>query len=350
VPAHRVAVIGDVAGHLDELRVELTRLGADPHTGRLPDDLTVVQVGDLIHRGPASDAVVALVDGYLTDQPGQWVQLVGNHEAQYLREPAFDWPDRIGRRASDTLRRWWDEGRMQVAAAVLSETEQYLITHAGVTTDFWRGMLPAPRSAVQAAALINALKGEDADAIFRAGAMLHGRRLPGGGSRERDTREKGTREKGTTEKGTRERGTRERGTRGNGPRDGATGIDAPRPVGSREPGSRAVGPVWAATACELLPGWLGTTLPFSQIHGHDSIFDWRRRRFRANPDTDVADELAHRTAVDEPAKHEITALAGGRIIGVDPGHGAQAHHPWRAWEIRTGQAQAVPGVGASGIE
>ena len=58
-PAHRVAVVGDVAGHLDELRTELRRLGADGGTGRLPDDLTIIQVGDLVHRGPASDAVVA---------------------------------------------------------------------------------------------------------------------------------------------------------------------------------------------------------------------------------------------------------------------------------------------------
>jgi hypothetical protein len=72
--------------------------------------------------------------------------------------------------------------------------------------------------------------------------------------------------------------------------------------------------------------------------------------FRANPDTDVADELAYRTTIDEEAKHEVTSLAGGRIIGVDPGHGSQAHRPWRAWEIRTTRDQAVPGVGASGIE
>jgi hypothetical protein len=84
-PAHRVAVIGDIAGHLDELRTELRRLGADGATGWLPGDLTIIQVGDLVHRGPASDAVVALVDGYLTRQPMQWVQLVGNHEAHYLR-------------------------------------------------------------------------------------------------------------------------------------------------------------------------------------------------------------------------------------------------------------------------
>jgi hypothetical protein len=66
----RVAVIGDIGGHLNELRTELVRLGAG-QDGRLPDDLIVVQVGDLIHRGPDSDGVVALVDRYLRTQPSQ---------------------------------------------------------------------------------------------------------------------------------------------------------------------------------------------------------------------------------------------------------------------------------------
>ena len=31
----------------------------------------------------------------LGEQPGHWVQLAGNHEAQYLAEPLFEWPERI---------------------------------------------------------------------------------------------------------------------------------------------------------------------------------------------------------------------------------------------------------------
>ena len=57
----RVAVIGDVGGHVEELRRELRALGAS-ETGVLPDDLVVIQVGDLVHRGPDSEAVVRLVN------------------------------------------------------------------------------------------------------------------------------------------------------------------------------------------------------------------------------------------------------------------------------------------------
>lgn len=81
-----MAVLGDVGGHLAALRAELTRLGVpDGGDGPIPADLTVVQVGDLVHRGPESDAVVALVDRHLSATPRRWLQVVGNHEAFYLR-------------------------------------------------------------------------------------------------------------------------------------------------------------------------------------------------------------------------------------------------------------------------
>ncbi|GMA19678.1 hypothetical protein GCM10025862_16990 [Arsenicicoccus piscis] len=45
-------------------------------------------------------------------------------------------------------------------------------------------------------------------------------------------------------------------------------------------------------------------------------------------------EVVGRTTLDHDGGHETTHLDGGRIVGVDPGHGAQAHHTWRAWEHR----------------
>jgi hypothetical protein len=253
------------------------RLGADPRSGRLPPDLTVVQLGDLVHRGPDSDGVVALVDRFLTTQAGQWVQLVGNHEAQYLRDPAFDWPERIGETAVDTLHRWWTTGQMQVAAVVSTAREDFLVTHAGLTWHFWLEELGAPGSAADATAALNALIGTRDDLVFRPGQMLSGRR-----------------------------------------RD------------------RAAGPVWAATASELLPGWLGAVLPFSQVHGHASLYDWRQRIFRAGT------EIEALTSVDESARHETTRLINGRIIGIDPDHGREAHASWQALEL---EGSVGPGQG-----
>lgn len=269
----RVAVIGDVAGHLDELQSELVRLGADARTGALPPDLTVVQVGDLVHRGPDSDGVVRRVDRYLTEQPTQWIQLVGNHEVQYLRDPAFVWADRIGPRAQDALRRWWADGRMRVAVAVDTTAASYLITHAGLTAGFWRKALGAPGTAHEASRALNGLAGARDNVLFRPGQMLSGRV------------------------------------------------------------THQAGPIWAAAATELLPSWRGVPLPFSQVHGHATVYDWRDHCFR------VGDDIARATVVDEEAKHETTVLPGGQIVGVDPGHGRQPRRPWRAWVITA----SVPG-------
>jgi hypothetical protein len=236
---------------------------------RLPADLTVIQVGDLVHRGPASVEVIDVVDRFLTNQPGQWIQLVGNHEAQYLRRrPTFDWPEHIGDDAVEVLRRWWSVGQMQAAVAVTTPQESFLVTHAGLTEGFWRRILDAPTGAAEAAAEINALIGVREDLLFRTGQMLGGGR-----------------------------------------------------------GEPAAGPVWAATSTELVPGWLATAMPFSQVHGHASVFDWRSRQYRAT------DEIARLTSVDEAAKHETVTVGGGRIIGVDPGHGDQARQPWKSWEV-----------------
>lgn len=266
----RVMVIGDIGGHLGELRRELERLGADPDTGTLPADLTVIQVGDLIHRGPESDGVIAFVDRLLTEQPDQWIQLVGNHEANYLARPAFDWPERLSERSVQTLRQWWGDGRMRVAAAVRGRNQQeYLITHAGVTRMYWRSVLGAPDSAAGAAAALNAMIGQHDGLIFRSGQML-----------------------------------------GSGP---------PRP---------GVGPVWAAAGTELLPSWLTWRPPFSQVHGHSTLYSWRHGHFGTRR------EVWRRTRVDPEARHEVTMLAGGRrIVGIDPCHGVTAAPSWRSWQV-----------------
>lgn len=262
-----VAIFGDVGGHLHPLQAELVRLGADSVTLDLPEDLTVVQVGDLIHRGPESEGVIALVGRYLTRQPAQWVQLVGNHEAQYLREPAFHWPEQIDDGAAAALVSWWRSGRMRAAAAVSTGAEQFLVTHAGLTEGFWRHALGAPSSAVDAARALNSFAGTHEDVLFSSGEML------GGG----------------------------------------------------DPNYSA-GPVWASAAGEVIPSWLHSSdrLPFSLVHGHSSVANWRRRSF--NAERDVGELMT----VDEERAHATATLPGGRIIGVDPGHGRKPRGPWEA--------------------
>jgi calcineurin-like phosphoesterase family protein len=241
--ADRVAVVGDVGGHAEQLEAELIRLGADPVSGRLPAGLVVIQVGDLIHRGPDSAGVVALVDHYLASGPGQWIQLVGNHEAQYLRQPAFEWPEKLPAQTVETLRRWWKAGEMVAAVSVVSAGERFLVTHAGLTRGFWQQVLSAVDDPARAAAALNSFIGDHEDVLFHGGQML------GGG----------------------------------------------RP-------NALAGPVWAAAATELLPSWLGGPLPFSQIHGHSTVAGRAAARRTAREillRTSVDELAAHETTVYE---------------------------------------------------
>ena len=217
----------------------------------LPPDLVVIQVGDLVHRGPDSEGVVSLVDGYLESQPDQWVQLVGNHEAQYLREPAFHWPERIARDSVDTLRRWWASGQMRAAVALVSPRESYLVTHAGLTEPFWRRTLSAPEDPADAADRINQLIGRDDDTLFRAGALF--------------------------------------------------GRDV------------VAGPVWASARAELVPSWLDHRLPFSQVHGHTSITDWESGRFRADARVGALTVLDERGQARDDHAHRGTDRRRGPV-------------------------------------
>ena len=185
---------------------------------------------------------------------------------QYLREPVFEWPERLHAHAIETMRRWWESGQLAVAAVVESADGDHLVTHAGVTAEFWESVLGAAPTAQEAAAALNSLAAQGSDDVFRAGVMLHG-----------------------------------------------SVDDGP------------VGPLWASAATELLPSWLR---PGAALRpGARALVALRlgRDRFRASR------AIAAVTSVDPLARHETSHLSGGRIIGVDPGHGRTPVARWRSW-------------------
>lgn len=261
----RVAVFGDVGGQLDEFSQQLRDLGADPETGSLPEDLTVVQLGDLIHRGPDSAGVVDLVGRFLHTSRGQWVQLAGNHEELYLfRPPRFRWPEQLPEDQSHRLLSWWRRHLMVVAAAIdTGDGPGTLVCHGGLTEGYWRTMIGSPPTAVEAADRLNRMAAVFKRPVFRAGAML-----------------------------------------GN-------------------PIDFTAGPVWAEEGTELLPSWLQwENLPFDQIHGHSTVWDWRHGRVNGDP------ALADRIHADTTVRHVTTAINGHRITGIDPGHGTRPAPVW----------------------
>ncbi len=262
LPSPRVAVIGDIGGHADQLDEALVGLGADPESATLPDGLTVVQVGDLVHRGPASHLVVARVDRFLTRYPDRWVQLCGNHESCYVREALFV-HDLLDDTSERILLGWDEAGLLRIAAALDTSEGPVLVTHAGLTWESWVE-LEEPATPAEA---VRALQ-RHPQAAHRPGRMLA------------DT-------------------------------------DLTHPPGV----------LWAEAGHELYASWFraeraGVKAPFGQVHGHSSAWSWNRNRSTAPP------EIAERLEVDPQRRHVTIELAGGRLVGVDPGFGRLPTGRW----------------------
>lgn len=258
----RTAVIGDVSGHWTPFARALRSLGVDVHDRTLPDDLTIVQVGDLIHKGPDSEAITEAVDQFLTTYPNRWRQLLGNHEAHHVGGPQFA---RFGDAAADTVigrvKGWWDAKQIAVAVAVVADTgTETLVTHAGVTRDFY-AWIGRPGTATEAAAVINDMARTTPDEVFEPGRMLGGWGPP------------------------------------------------------RTP----PGPIWAAASDELYGAWAqAPALPFDQIHGHSSAWVWSTRAWA----TATPNRVRAVTTVDPRRRHVTFRHGGHKIVGCDPGFGS----------------------------
>lgn len=213
----RVALFGDIGGHYEPFARGLTEVGVDVSSGHIPTDLVVIQVGDLIDRGPNSPGCVALADRLWRASPDRWIQLFGNHEGNRLGGPHF-WNEDVGADTVATIRRWWEDGTGRMAVAVRSSTDgELLVTHGGLVAPLWE-MLGRPGLA-SAAATLNSWVGSRPDLAFAAGGLL-----------------------------------------------GVGGVP---------------GPAWPDAATELYGSWeQAGSVPFGQIHGHSSIGDWGRGRVR----------------------------------------------------------------------
>ncbi len=81
-PGQRVYAVGDVHGRLDLFEALVAAIDADD-AASTPAETTVIMLGDLVDRGPASAGVIALAREW---QQRRTVRiLAGNHEEMFLR-------------------------------------------------------------------------------------------------------------------------------------------------------------------------------------------------------------------------------------------------------------------------
>lgn len=176
-------VFGDTGGHFNQLHRALIEIGLNPKNNKLPEDTTIIHVGDLIHKGPHSDEVIELVDTLRKIPGNNWIQISGNHEQNYLSSTTF-WEQRISDKSVRTLQKWKNEGFLKHAAliptlSILSPkngstsvlTQPTIITHAGLSPEFIHHSYPdfkwvdSPQEqmiqAVQIVEKVNSLPSED---------------------------------------------------------------------------------------------------------------------------------------------------------------------------------------------
>lgn len=84
------------------------------------------------------------------------------------------------------------------------------------------------------------------------------------------------------------------------------------------------GPLWAEAGTDLYHSWLHAAepVPFSQMHGHSTIVDFRRKEWLCG------ERIGQRSAVDWEARHTFTRISTSRFIGVDPKHGRRGAPEW----------------------
>jgi hypothetical protein len=192
----------------------------------------------------------------LVRSPGQWIQLLGNHEAGYVGGPTF-WREDVRKDSVADLRRWIGTGLVQLAVALdTTELGPTLVTHSGLTRQKWEE-IGAPPSLVDTASALNAELLEDPDSAYRAGEM----------------------------------------------------------IGALTEG--AVGVVWASPF-ELLSSWDGPELPFTQVYGHASPFNWKRRAWDPRLPKRFTDRAI---VVEESRRVEFDWPGGGHLVCVDPSYG-----------------------------
>lgn len=263
----RIAVMGDVGGHFTSLQKELIRLGANDDL-ELPDDLTIIQIGDIVHRGPDSDLVVEYINRQLNIHPDRWIQLLGNHECYYFFNPhLFDWDKEISPASQEFLLDWWNTDKAKLAVSFSDKNgKDYLVTHAGITFSFWERRLGKPEKAASAARKINAMKEYDLPTLLHSGVMIEGKDVDG-----------------------------------------------------------LAGPIWAEATREVNPGWMVAEngMPFNQIHGHSVSYDWYAEKFQ-NTYTGTTE-----VTIEKAKKHVHVPIGEREIIEIDPNH---TEVPQLEWE------------------
>lgn len=141
-------VFGDTGGHYRQLYAALREIGMTEDYV-LPDDIHIIHLGDLVHKGLYSTDILRMIDEIRILNDGQWTQMIGNHEAQYLGGHNF-WSKRIDAKGVSIIQEWYRDGFLKFIhtintfnAEIITQKKKYKLdapvffSHAGISKPFF---------------------------------------------------------------------------------------------------------------------------------------------------------------------------------------------------------------------
>lgn len=272
----RYHVFGDTGGHYKQLKEGLTAIGYDPLTHKLPEDVVVIHCGDLLHKGPNSAGVIFMVDNIMKNNPNQWIQLLGNHEYQYLNGIPF-WREKIDPDAIRTLQSWYEEGRAFNAFAITEPAvfhglavskrgyatpdKPIIFTHAGITRQYWQKYL---HSSQDVARIVKTLNRFNPETVGTPGAI----------------------------------------------------------VGGTHTAAYPAGPIWALGVDEVWNSWQAEpSMPFIQVHGHTAPFKFDVEQWWSNGlETKAKVKFWNASTVNPDRRTVVTEVSDSIQVAIDPGY------------------------------
>ena len=273
-------VFGDTGGHAPQFFASLRNIGVDLEKGTIPEDVRIIHCGDLIHKGIHSKVLLAVVDNLIRNNPGQYIQLLGNHEFQHIDGSPYFWRCDCDIEDVGIINDWFDEGLAMATFAVnsasnvgisvkprqpLKPEQGIFFSHAGLTRKWWEVYING-KTLEEGSRVINNM---DVWMITQPGEMLTGKM------------------------------------------------------------NIAAGPAWATGSNEVYNSWVNPDsihyldMNFIQVHGHSLSFIWKQKRWWLRPDKSFKDFRSD-SKLDERHRAVVTSMAGGTLIGIDPGYSATA--------------------------
>ena len=276
----RNIVMSDTGGWLPQLLNTFDRLGIDAERGLIPEGMRIVHCGDVVHKGPFSSQLLQVIDHLMLNSPGQWIQLMGNHEAQHLPGAPVFWQCDCDIHDVSILGRWQRDNLMQPtfgltldsAVTLLDERVEkagsIFFSHGGLTRGFWTRNAAGALDAARVAEELNRMPMHE---ITVPGLML----------------------------------------------------------GEQRPTSR-IGPVWAVGNTEVFDSWRDEpeqAMPFVQFHGHTTSYSFDRRSWWPG-----LEDFRKSTSLIESSRTVVTDLNNNLMLGVDPGFsGAPPRIDFQPW-------------------